>query len=232
MRHRSGMSTTRVKKWNPYCIRHSAITDDSDHLPEYALKKKVRWTMNSKQGNRYIKNNMGDELKNKIIEHSGIKVTALAKPQMVARTCGSCGYINKLESKFCENPTNGCHYPQTQLALDEIKAAEDSKLQVLRNEIVETKAAHQNELEMLNGQIFMIQQYFKSYDEKVESYHEKIEQYISKQNSEEERRRQIYEILRKDNPGWMEPYLKTLRGPLTKEDRKRLMAGAAGCSTA
>lgn len=33
------------KKWNPYCIRHSAITYDSDYLPEYALKKKVRWSM-------------------------------------------------------------------------------------------------------------------------------------------------------------------------------------------
>ena len=31
-----------TKKWNPYCIRHSSITADSDYLPEYALKKKVR----------------------------------------------------------------------------------------------------------------------------------------------------------------------------------------------
>ena len=37
-----------TKKWNPYCIRHSSITADSDYLPEYALKKKVRWSMNSK----------------------------------------------------------------------------------------------------------------------------------------------------------------------------------------
>lgn len=37
-----------TKKWNPYCIRHSSITNDSDYLPEYALKKKVRWSMNSK----------------------------------------------------------------------------------------------------------------------------------------------------------------------------------------
>ena len=28
-----------TKRWNPYCIRHSAISDDSDYLPEYALKK-------------------------------------------------------------------------------------------------------------------------------------------------------------------------------------------------
>jgi len=52
----------RTKKWNPYCIRHSAITFDSDYLPEYALKKKVRWSMNSRQGTRYIKRRMGDEL--------------------------------------------------------------------------------------------------------------------------------------------------------------------------
>ena len=44
----------KAKKWNPYCIRHSAITADSDYLPEYALKKKVRWSMNSKQGSRYV----------------------------------------------------------------------------------------------------------------------------------------------------------------------------------
>jgi len=51
----------KTKKWNPYCIRHSSITSDSDFLPEYALKKKVRWSMNSKQGARYIKRRMGND---------------------------------------------------------------------------------------------------------------------------------------------------------------------------
>ena len=62
----------KTKKWNPYCIRHSAITSDSDFLPEYALKKKVRWSMNSKQGSRYIKRRMGNDLKNQILVHNGI----------------------------------------------------------------------------------------------------------------------------------------------------------------
>jgi hypothetical protein len=57
----------KTKKWNPYCIRHSSITSDSDYLPEYALKKKVRWSMNSKQGARYIKRRMGNDLKQKIL---------------------------------------------------------------------------------------------------------------------------------------------------------------------
>jgi hypothetical protein len=29
-----------TKKWNPYCIRDSAITYDSDSLPEFALKRR------------------------------------------------------------------------------------------------------------------------------------------------------------------------------------------------
>jgi integrase/recombinase XerD len=61
-----------TKRWNPYCIRHSSISSDSDFLPEYALKKKVRWSMNSKQGARYIKRRMGNDLKQKILVQNGI----------------------------------------------------------------------------------------------------------------------------------------------------------------
>ena len=32
--------------------------------------------MGSKQGTRYVKTKMGDELRNKILEHSGIKLTS------------------------------------------------------------------------------------------------------------------------------------------------------------
>ena len=116
----------RVKKWNPYCFRHSAITDDSDHLPEYAVKKKSRWVMDSQQGRRYIKPRMGDELKNKILEHHGIKIATFGKSQMVSRICGRCGYVNKLESKYCES--KGCNYPLTQLAMrSKLQSRQSSK---------------------------------------------------------------------------------------------------------
>jgi hypothetical protein len=45
----------KTKKWNPYCIRHSAITSDSDFLPEYALKKEVRWTLYPTKVNNQMK---------------------------------------------------------------------------------------------------------------------------------------------------------------------------------
>jgi integrase/recombinase XerD len=86
-RHRLEFILT-TKKWNPYCIRHSAITADSDYLPEYALKKKVRWSMNSKQGSRYIKRRMGDDLKNQILARNGIiseeSVAAQRKPSVLS----------------------------------------------------------------------------------------------------------------------------------------------------
>jgi integrase/recombinase XerD len=140
----------REKKWNPYCFRHSAITDDSDHLPEYALKKKVRWVMDSQQGRRYIKNRMGDELKHRILERAGIKIEN-KQPHMVSRTCGRCGYVNKLENKYCEG--KGCNYPLTQLALDEIKATEEAKFQALRNEMAQSKQEIKDRFEVYESKM-------------------------------------------------------------------------------
>jgi integrase len=172
----------RVKKWNPYCFRHSAITDDSDHLPEYAVKKKARWTMNSQQGKRYIKNNMGDDVKNKILERHGIKVTAV--PQMVSRICGRCGYVNKLESKYCES-AKGCNYPLTQLALDEIKAAEqakfhelinksnlerDNSIQALRQEMRDMMESYKKSIEFSVKQNNMIKEVMSKYDGLISEY--------------------------------------------------------------
>src|SRR6266571_2606113 len=86
----------KTKKWNPYCIRHSAITADSDYLPEYALKKKVRWSMNSKQGSRYIKRRMGDDLKNQILIRNGIisEESAAAQRKSAVIACPRCGLVN------------------------------------------------------------------------------------------------------------------------------------------
>lgn len=113
----------KVKKWNPYCIRHSAITADSDYLPEYALKKKVRWSMNSKQGSRYIKRRMGNELKNKILEYNGIMTEELQKKKPLQSICPRCNLSNVLENKYCSK----CSYPLKSEAFDEIKLSEEKR---------------------------------------------------------------------------------------------------------
>ena len=110
-----------TKKWNPYCIRHSSITNDSDYLPEYALKKKARWSMNSRQGSRYIKNRMGNDLKEKILEQNGIILDSSKVKKSTVIDCPRCQLINQLENKYCSK----CSYPLKSEAYDEIKKQEE-----------------------------------------------------------------------------------------------------------
>ena len=115
------------KKWNIYCIRHSAITSDSDYLPEFALKKKVRWSMNSRQPSRYIKTRMGNDLKQKILAQNGIISEDEGRSKPTVLKCGRCDTVHSLESKYCIS----CSYPLTPLAYEEIKAAEHMRVKTL-----------------------------------------------------------------------------------------------------
>jgi len=117
----------QTKRWNPYCIRHSAITADSDYLPEYALKKKVRWSMNSRQGNRYIKRRMGNDLKQKILTYNGISPPEEMKKKSSSLTCPRCELINVLENKYCLR----CSYPLVPSAFDDLKMEENRKFEKL-----------------------------------------------------------------------------------------------------
>jgi integrase/recombinase XerD len=116
-----------TKRFNPYCLRHSFISQDSDFLPDYALKKKVRWSMNSKQPSRYIKARMGNDLKQKILIQNGIISDADGKPKPSIADCPRCSLVNCVDNKYCSK----CSYPLTPSAFDEIKTAEDTKLKSL-----------------------------------------------------------------------------------------------------
>ena len=133
----------KTKKWNPYCIRHSAITADSDYLPEYALKKKVRWSMNSKQGSRYIKRRMGNELKNKILEYNGIKTQKEVQNKLSISHCPRCELVNAFENKYCSK----CSYPLVPSAFDEIKEAENLKLKTMAEKYEQDMQSMREEME-------------------------------------------------------------------------------------
>jgi integrase len=117
----------KAKKFNPYCIRHSSISADSDYLTEYALKKKVRWSMNSRQGSRYIKRRMGNDLKRQILIHSGVLTEEEIQKKPSVMICGRCSSVNALDKKYCYK----CSYPLVPSAFDEIKAEEDLKIHTL-----------------------------------------------------------------------------------------------------
>jgi hypothetical protein len=132
----------KTKRWNPYCIRHSAITSDSDYLLDYALKKKARWSMNSKQPSRYIKTRMGDELKQKILVHSGIINEDEIKKRLSILLCPRCDDVNATDNKVCSK----CAYPLSPAAYEQIKSSEDAKFKDLEN-------GYQEGLRTLEGRI-------------------------------------------------------------------------------
>jgi integrase/recombinase XerD len=96
-----------TKRFNPYCLRHSSISNDSDFLPDYALKKKVRWSMNSKQPSRYIKARMGNDLKQKILVQNGIISETDGRPKPSISNCPGKKFQHQLAgplvafSSFC-----------------------------------------------------------------------------------------------------------------------------------
>src|SRR5919106_860521 len=142
----------KTKKWNPYCIRHSSITSDSDYLPEYALKKKVRWCMNSRQGARYIKRRMGNDLKKQILVHNGVLTEEEIQKKPSVMFCPRCSLVNALDNKYCSK----CSYPLLPSAFDEIKAAEDMKIQTLKDRYEQDMNAIRHEMNQQLAQVMSL----------------------------------------------------------------------------
>jgi len=115
----------KSKKWNPYCIRHSAISSDSDYLPGYALNKKVRWSPNSKQPGRYIKNRLSDDLKKTILAKHGL-IDQEGTVKQVSVICPKCDMINARTNDICARKE--CGYPLSQRGLDELRKMESETL--------------------------------------------------------------------------------------------------------
>ena len=136
-------------------IRHSSISYDSDYLPEYALKKKVRWSMNSKQGSRYIKRKMGNDLKQKILVQNGIISEQQVEKKPSILNCPRCSLVNAVDNKYCSK----CSYPLVPSAFDEIKEAENRKIHAIEEGYKQDIKHMQEEMNQQFGQIMsMIQQ--------------------------------------------------------------------------
>jgi ribosomal protein L40E len=162
----------KTKKWNPYCIRHSAITYDSDFLPEYALKKKVRWSMNSKQGARYIKRRMGNDLKRQILIHNRILAGEEIQKKSSVSICSRCSLVNAIDNKYCSK----CSYPLVPSAFEEIKVAEAMKIQSLQEKYEQDMKAIREEMNQQFAKIMlMVQQNPQLAYIKPEALNEKTE---------------------------------------------------------
>jgi integrase/recombinase XerD len=155
----------KTKKWNPYCIRHSSITSDSDYLTEYALKKKARWSMNSRQGTRYIKRRMGNDLKRQILVHNGVLTEEEIQKRPSVMFCPRCSLVIAFDNKYCSK----CSYPLIRSAFDEIKAGEDIKLQALKDRYEQEMRTMREEIQKdMKHQIYSIEQAQKETKKQLE----------------------------------------------------------------
>jgi hypothetical protein len=83
--------------------------------------------MNSKQGARYIKRRMGNDLKQKILIQNGIISEQQIEKRPSVLNCPRCNLVNAIENKYCSK----CSYPLVPSAFDEIKAAEEIKFKAM-----------------------------------------------------------------------------------------------------
>ena len=83
--------------------------------------------MNSKQGARYIKRRMGNDLKQKILVQNGIISDQQIEKKPSVLNCPRCSLVNAVDNKYCSK----CSYPLIPSAFDEIKAAEDMKFRAM-----------------------------------------------------------------------------------------------------
>jgi integrase/recombinase XerD len=85
--------------------------------------------MNSRQGSRYIKTRMGNELKHKILAYNGIisENEMIKKPSVL--TCPRCDHVNAINNQYCSN--SKCSYPLKPEAYEEIKRSEEDRIRKL-----------------------------------------------------------------------------------------------------
>jgi integrase/recombinase XerD len=111
--------------------------------------------MNSKQGSRYIKRRMGNDLKKQILVYNGIisEGEIQRKPSVLA--CPKCNLVNPIDNKYCSK----CSYPLVPSAFEEIKAEEDMKIRSLQERYEQDIKSMREEMNQQFGQIMsMIQQ--------------------------------------------------------------------------
>jgi hypothetical protein len=111
--------------------------------------------MNSRQGARYIKRRMGNDLKRQILVHNGVLTEEEIPKKPSVTFCPRCSLVNALDDKYCSK----CSYPLVSSAFDEIKAAEDLKIQKLKDKYEQEMKSMREEMNKQFDQVMsLIQQ--------------------------------------------------------------------------
>ena len=122
------------KPWNPYIIRHSALTEKSKILKEHVLRQHAGWSPRSQMHLRYI-HYFGNESCESILEAYGIVTKDnQQKDALRPKQCPNCNEPNKPDGKFCAKCRMVLTYDAYSETLESEKQKED-KLTVMENKI-------------------------------------------------------------------------------------------------
>ena len=90
-----------TKPWNPYILRHSALTAKSQILKESTLRDHAGWSMNSRMPNIYI-HYFGDASSKSLLEAFGVEKYNQKQTEILKnKQCSNCSEPNTQESRFC-----------------------------------------------------------------------------------------------------------------------------------
>lgn len=100
-RDKSYIRNLLTKPWNPYIMRHSALTQKSQILKESTLRDHAGWSMTSRMPSVYI-HYFGNESSKSLLEAYGIENFSNDKTDVLkSKTCPNCNEPNIPEGKFC-----------------------------------------------------------------------------------------------------------------------------------
>jgi integrase len=120
-----------TKPWNPYIIRHSALTAKSKILKESTLRNHAGWSMTSRMPSVYL-HYLGNESSKSLLEAYGIEKYNQKEIEILkTKSCPNCREENKPDSKFCTKCRMVLTYDAYNETLDNQKEKE-SEVQSLK----------------------------------------------------------------------------------------------------
>lgn len=124
-----------LKPWNLYVLRHSALTDKSQYLPEAILRSHAGWSMSSKMPQIYL--HLSGESSKILLQKRGIikKEDAEASSILLSKQCPNCNESNKNDSRFCIK----CKMVLSYNSYNEVRNEDKQKIDRLENDIKSLK---------------------------------------------------------------------------------------------
>ncbi len=146
-RDRAYLRNLLTKPWNPYIMRHSALTQKSQILKESTLRDHAGWSMSSRMPNVYI-HYFGNESSKSLLEAYGIENFSKEQTNFLkSKSCPNCFEPNKQDNRFCAK----CKMVLSYDSYSEARSEDKHKIEKLENDMESLK-------EGMNKMFLLIQQ--------------------------------------------------------------------------